>query len=60
MAQIGATMREDRPLSNTPSVSDSVNIDELMSSDAYKNDKDPNHARVSQQVQNYFKQKYPS
>jgi len=34
-------------------------IDKLMTSEAYKNPKDPEHAKVSKQVQAYFQKKYP-
>lgn len=60
MALFGKEMREDRPPNQDTGMGDAVNIEELMSSEAYKNPKDPQHKKVSEQVQAYFNKKFPS
>lgn len=58
MALFGKEMREDTPPSESAGMGEAVEIEKLMSSDAYKNPKNPEHKDVSKTVQNYFQKKY--
>lgn len=58
-AQFGKETREDRPPSagggGAPPVTD---VEAVMRSEAYRNPKHPDHARVSQQVQEFFNKRH--
>lgn len=55
-AKMGSDMREDKaPVNNDGSGGGATTIDALMASDAYRNPKNPDHARVSAQVQAHHK-----
>lgn len=55
-AKMGADMREDKaPVNNDGSGGGGQTVDALMASEAYRNPKHPDHARVSTQVQAYHK-----
>jgi hypothetical protein len=55
-AKMGSDMREDKaPVNNDGSGGGPATIDALMASDAYRNPKNPDHARVSAQVQAHHK-----
>jgi hypothetical protein len=55
-AKMGSDMREDKaPVNSDGSGGGDTTIDALMASDAYRNPKNPNHARVSAQVQAHHK-----
>lgn len=52
--RVGAEMGEDKSLAPAGSSSGGQPVDALMSSPAYNDPKDPNHARVSEQVRKHF------
>lgn len=52
--RVGAEMGEDKSLAPAGSSSGGQSVDALMSSPAYNDPKDPNHARVSEQVRKHF------
>lgn len=55
-AKMGADMREDKaPLNNDGSGGGGQTVDAMMASEAYRNPKHADHARVSAQVQAYHK-----
>ena len=56
-AYFGQQLGEDTPPKNTQQ-SGSVDIQSLMSSEAYLNDKHPDHKRVFNQVQNWYQKQY--
>ncbi len=56
-AYFGQQLGEDTLPKNTQQ-SGSVDIQSLMSSEAYLNDKNPDHARVSAQVQSWYQKQY--
>lgn len=60
MALFGKEMREDTPPSESAGIGDSVEIEKLMLSDAYKDPKNPEHEKVSKQVKAYFEKKHGS
>ena len=59
MALLGQDMREDTPPTEATGIGDSVEVEKLMLSDAYKDPKHPEHQKVSQQVQAWYQRKYP-
>lgn len=56
-AYFGQQLQEDTPPSNTQQ-SGGENIQSLMKSEAYLNDKHPDHARVSAEVQRWYEKQY--
>lgn len=56
-AYFGQQLAEDTPLNNAQP-SGSQDIQSLLQSEAYLNDKHPDHARVSAQVQNWYQKQY--
>lgn len=58
MALFGKEMAEDRPPQET-NTQEQSSIEELMLSDAYKNEKHPQHAQVSARIKAYFEKKFP-
>lgn len=54
MAIFGKEMGEDRPPSGQATSSDQQTIEQLQMSEAYKNEKHPDHERVSKQVKSYY------
>jgi len=60
MALFGKEMGEDTPPSENAGLGDSVEIEKLMLSDAYKDSKHPEHEKVSKQVKAYFESKHPA
>jgi hypothetical protein len=54
MAHLGAQMREDRPPSSAPP-SGQVDVTSLEASKAYRDPRDPDHARVSKLVADHYK-----
>jgi hypothetical protein len=58
-AHYGQQMREDKPPASAPAAQPSA-ADALMASEAYRNAKHPDHARVSEQVRLHFQQRYGS
>jgi hypothetical protein len=55
MAFYGAQTREDAPPSNSlPPNSGGASIESLMASEAYRNQRHPDHQRVSMQVSNFY------
>ena len=57
MALFGAEMREDSPAAVESGITEQAEVEKLMMSEAYKDPKHPEHAKISAQVQNYFKAK---
>lgn len=58
-AHYGQQLREDTPPSQAAPAAPSA-VDALMASEAYRNPKHADHARVSQQVQQHFEKRYGS
>ncbi len=58
MAEFGREMSEDTPPAET-NVTEQAKVEELMTSEAYKNPKHPQHEIVSKQVKAYFEKKHP-
>lgn len=56
-AYFGQQLNEDTPLSNTQQ-SGGVDVQSLMASEAYLNDKHPDHKSVSAQVERYYSKTY--
>lgn len=54
LANVGLKMREDAPVRNPQSSESRETIQSLMQSDAYLDPKHPDHARVYQQVTQYY------
>lgn len=57
MAYFGQQLQEDTPPANAQP-NGTVDIQSLMTSEAYLNDKHPDHARVSAQVQSWYQKQY--
>lgn len=57
-AHFGREMREDRPAGGLGVQSSSGSAEQLMASDAYRNPKHVDHARVSAQVADIFRRQY--
>ncbi|EEN5587730.1 hypothetical protein [Salmonella enterica] len=57
LAKIGAEMKEDSPNGGDPG-GDAQTIRDLMKSEAYFNDKHPDHERVAAQIKNYYARQY--
>ena len=56
-AYFGSQLQEDTPVNNAQP-NGSTDIQSLMQSEAYLNEKHPDHARVSAQVQNWYQKQY--
>lgn len=54
-AQFGREVGEDRPATPPGGAAPLANLEEVMRSDAYRNPKHPDHAKVSAQVQRHFR-----
>jgi len=57
LARVGGEMREDSSINPGGTLQGGQSIESLMSSEAYNNQKHPDHDRVSKQVGEYFKKK---
>lgn len=57
LAYFGKQLGEDTPLKNTQQTS-SEDVQQLMRSEAYSNPKHPDHARVTQQVSQWYAKQY--
>jgi len=57
LARVGGEMGEDRSINPGGTLQGGQSIESLMSSEAYNNQKHPDHDRVSKQVGEYFKKK---
>ena len=58
LANIGKEMQEDSPAGNPIAAAVSTDIASLMRSEAYTNDKHPDHARVTEQVRRHYERRY--
>lgn len=54
MAHFGAQMREDRAPGGDGGGGQQVTVEQMIASDAYRNPKNPDHARVSEQVRQHY------
>lgn len=57
-AWVGGQMREDAPPRSSGTLQSSGSASELMASEAYRNPKHPEHARVSEQVRELFRRQH--
>ncbi|QHJ78684.1 MAG: hypothetical protein [Caudoviricetes sp.] len=58
LANVGALMKEDAPARNVQPSESRETIKSIMQSPAYLDDKHPDHAKVMQQVSQYYQQAY--
>lgn len=58
LANVGALMKEDAPARNVQPSESRETIKSIMQSPAYLDDKHPDHAKVMQQVNQYYQQAY--
>lgn len=58
LANIGKEMQEDSPAGNPIATAVSADIDSLMRSEAYTDEKHPDHASVTNQVKRHYERKY--
>lgn len=58
LASVGKEMGEDSPSPNSVTQVMAENVDDLMRSPAYFNDKHPDHKKISEQVRKHFERKF--